>query len=137
MSGLDFWIGEWDAAWDGGAGTNHVTREYGGNVVVERFEAGPPEPFNGFSLSVADAEGTGWRQTWVDSTGSYWAFVGGPQSDGSFSFATPDRVDADDVWKRMVFFDIQADSFDWRWEFSDDEIIWVPRWEIRYRRRRT
>ena len=24
---LDFWLGEWNCAWDGGHGTNSVTRE--------------------------------------------------------------------------------------------------------------
>lgn len=136
MGGLDFWIGDWDASWDGGTGRNRITREYDGHVVVERFEAGPPEPFTGFSLSVADAEGTGWRQTWVDSTGNYWAFLGGPKPDGSFVFATPNRVDADNVWKRMIFANIEPDTFDWRWESSMDEQEWIPRWEISYRRRR-
>jgi hypothetical protein len=47
MSGLDFWIGDWDAAWDGGTGRNMVNRELADRVVVERFEAVGEEPFSG------------------------------------------------------------------------------------------
>ena len=135
MDALDFWIGEWDVTRDGGSGTNSVTRELGGNVVIERFETGPPEPFSGLSVSVPDQDTGGWRQTWVDSTGSYWTFVGSKQADGTFIFATPNRVDADQVFKRMVFSGIGPDSFDWRWEFSADGDHWDERWTIRYQRR--
>ena len=135
MDALDFWIGDWDVTWDGGSGTNRVTRELGGNVVIERFEAGPPEPFSGLSVSVPDVSNGGWRQTWVDSTGSYWIFVGGRQPDGTFVFGTETRVDAQQLFKRMVFSGIGPDSFDWRWEFSDDGEQWSERWKIRYQRR--
>lgn len=135
MTGLDFWVGEWTATWDGGSGSNTVTRELDGRVVVERFEAAGGEPFSGMSLSVPDVATGRWRQTWVDSSGSYWTFVGGPQADGSFVFETPERVDAEQAFKRMAFFDIRADAFDWRWEFSMDGENWEQRWAIRYRRR--
>lgn len=134
MSALDFWLGDWDAIWEGGAGINRVTRELGGKVIVERFEAGPPEPFEGLSVSVPDPTGSGWRQTWVDSNGSYWAFVGGPQNDGSFVFGTSERVDADQLFKRMVFHTITAHSFRWRWESSADGARWDEKWAISYQR---
>jgi hypothetical protein len=135
MPGLDFWIGDWDAAWDGGTGRNVVSRELDGRVVVERFEAHGDDAFSGMSISVQDADSGVWRQTWADSLGSYWTFEGGPQEDGSFVLATPTRVDADQVFKRMVFFDIAADAFSWRWEFSTDAASWQQRWAIGYTRR--
>lgn len=135
MAALDFWVGHWRATWDGGQGTNTVTRELGGQVVVERFEAAGDEPFSGLSVSVEDPGTGAWRQTWVDSEGSYWAFEGGPQPDGTFVFGTPGPVDRDQVFKRMVFSNIAADSFDWRWEFSVDGVAWDQRWAIRYERR--
>ena len=73
---LDFWLGSWIATWEGGGGTNIVTRELADAVVVERFEAAPPEPWSGMSVSVHDPTSERWRQTWVDSNGSYWHFVG-------------------------------------------------------------
>jgi hypothetical protein len=135
MPGLDFWIGDWDAIWDGGSGRSVVSRELGGRVVVERFEAAGDQPFSGMSLSVEDIASGTWRQTWADSAGSYWTFVGGPREDGTFAFATPEPVDADEVFKRMIFSNIAADTFDWRWEFSLDGESWGQRWAIRYRRR--
>ena len=134
---LDFWIGTWDCRWDGGAGTNTVTREMGGHVVVERFEAAGEEPFSGLSLSVPDPLTGHWRQTWVDSTGSYWAFVGGLRSDGTFVFGTTDRVDADQLYKRMIFSDIGPHAFAWRWEGSPDRRSWTQKWAIKYLRRGT
>ena len=46
-------------------------------VVVERFESLEPEQWSGMSLSVFD-EVHGWRQTWADSTGNYWALEDRP-----------------------------------------------------------
>ena len=51
---LDFWLGTWDATWEGGNGTNTISRELHDAVVIERFEAGPPEPWSGMSVSVHD-----------------------------------------------------------------------------------
>jgi len=77
---LEFWIGAWHCSWSGGHGTNSITRELDDRVVVERFKAEGPEPF--MSISVFD-ERVGWRQTWVDSNGSYWHFEGSTLDDGS------------------------------------------------------
>jgi hypothetical protein len=131
---LDFWLGTWDCSWDGGSGRNTVTRELGGHVVVERFEAFGEDAFDGLSVSVPDPVTGGWRQTWVDSTGSYWAFLGGLRTDGTFVLGTPDRVDADRLHKRMIFSDIGPDGFGWRWESSPDRRQWTLKWAITYRR---
>ena len=104
---LDFWLGTWTATWDGGGGTNTITRELADAVVVERFEAAPPEPWSGMSVSVHDPTSDRWRQTWVDSNGSYWHFVGTRTDEGTI-FATPDRVDHDQTYKRMVFSDMRT-----------------------------
>jgi hypothetical protein len=131
---LDFWLGEWDCTWEGGSGRNRITRELDGAVVVERFEAFASEAFTGTSLSVFDAHLGTWRQTWADSDANYWAFVGSA-ADGEVTFATPTRVDRDDVFKRMVFSDIEPERFRWRWESSPDGQRWTERWAIGYRRR--
>ncbi len=135
MDGLSFWLGEWDCTWDGGHGSNAVTVELDGHVVVERFESTAPQRFAGLSVSVPDPSGDGWRQTWVDSSVSYWHFEGGPQPDGTFVFATPEPVDEEQMYKRMVFSEIAEDGLAWRWESSHDASGWEQRWAIRYRRR--
>ncbi|MCY7304435.1 MAG: hypothetical protein LH654_15705 [Thermoleophilia bacterium] len=65
-SELDFWLGSWHARWEGGEGTNTITREFDDRVVVERFEGRPSMELTGYSVSVFDAEADLWRQTWVD-----------------------------------------------------------------------
>jgi hypothetical protein len=131
---LDFWLGDWDCVWDGGRGENHVTRELDGHVIVERFASLEPERWTGTSWSVHD-ERRGWRQTWVDSTGNYWAFHGDARPEG-FAFAVSDLEDGREVAKRMVFSGITADAFAWRWERSEDGgETWQELWSIAYRRR--
>lgn len=61
--------------------------------------------------------------------------MGGPRDDGTFVLGTDQPVDADRVYKRMVFSDITATSFSWRWESSPDGDDWQQRWAIRYTRR--
>lgn len=131
---LDFWVGEWVCTWDGGHGTNRITKEFDDHVVVERFTCLEPERWIGHSVSVHD-ERRGWRQTWVDSTGNYWALDGDPHPDG-FTFSVGElEEDGREVVKRMVFSRIEADRFDWRWERSyDDGESWELLWTIDYRR---
>lgn len=130
---LDFWLGEWSCTWDGGVGRNSITRELGDAVVTERFESLEPERWSGMSVNVFD-ELHGWRQTWVDSTGNYWALQGRSHPEG-FAFAVDEVENGRDITKRMVFSDIQADAFRWRWERSEDAgATWSELWVIDYRR---
>ncbi|HUG29080.1 MAG TPA: hypothetical protein VMQ65_01000 [Candidatus Limnocylindria bacterium] len=136
---LDFWLGEWECTWDGGHGTNRLSRILADKVILEEFEAAPDPDgsgaMQGRSWSVFDAGRGLWRQTWVDDQGSYFDLVG-DTVDGSFAFAraAPERGPA--ARQRMVFRDVEADRFRWTWEFSpDDGATWVTRWEIAYRHR--
>lgn len=133
-SAFDFWIGEWDCAFDGGRATNTITREFAGKVVQERFVAVAPQSWTGMSVSVYDTHSGIWRQTWVDEAGNYWGFVGA-LVDGNPSFGTAGPVDNDQVYKRMVFSNISDATFDWRWESSPDGAAWKVNWEIAYSRR--
>jgi hypothetical protein len=132
---LEFWLGSWDAAWDGGAGTNRLARILGGHVIHEQFEGGDPESrLHGQSWSVFDPERRLWRQTWVDDTGSYLDLLG-DRVDGWFGFVRPAPERGAAARQRMVFRDIEADRFRWTWELSlDDGATWDVRWEIDYRR---
>jgi hypothetical protein len=130
---LDFWLGDWDVSWgDGQRGTNRVVRILDGIVIQENFDGHPAMDFKGMSLSVFNARQGVWQQTWADSQGSYWHFTGEVRPD-SFIFATVDQIDGKPVHLRMVFFNIEADALDWRWERSDDGgSTWELRWQIRY-----
>jgi hypothetical protein len=138
-SELDFWLGDWDASWEGGHGTNRLAWILRDRVILEEFEeaaeSGGPDALHGRSWSVFDPDRHLWRQTWVDDHGSYLDLVGG-RADGWFMFerAAPERGER--ARQRMVFRDVTADAFQWTWESSpDDGRTWVLRWAIDYRRR--
>ncbi len=131
---FDFWIGEWDCSFEGGHAINTITRDFDGHVLTERFEMDTPQKWSGMSVSVYNADLNLWRQTWVDAGGAYWHFVGG-LVDGDPCFATPEPVDVDPLYKRMVFSGIGTDGFAWRWESSSDGNVWTENWAITYSRR--
>ena len=132
---FDFWLGEWQVTWgEGQQGTNRVDKILGGKVVRERFDGNPAMNFQGLSLSVYDSKAEQWRQTWVDNEGNYWAFNGRFEDD-QMILATEVAVKGKPVQLRMVFYNIEADEFDWKWERSDDNgRSWETRWQIRYTR---
>lgn len=35
---LDFWLGEWDVTWEGGHGTNRLSRILRDRVILEEFD---------------------------------------------------------------------------------------------------
>jgi hypothetical protein len=134
-SELDFWIGSWEVAWDGGTGTNRIGRILGDRVIHEQFEGADAESaLRGESWSVYDASRRLWRQTWVDDQGGYLDLVG-ERVDGSFAFSRAAPELGPVARQRMVFRDVGPDAFRWTWEFSpDDGATWQLRWEIAYRR---
>jgi hypothetical protein len=132
---LDFWIGEWDVIWEGGAGTSSITSTLDGCVILENFDAMPTWDFQGMSVSAFSAKLRLWQQTWVDNAGNYWHFTGG-MDDGRFIFTTQDTEEGREVSLRMVFSNISPDGLDWSWEGSDDcGSTWTSRWQIHYKRR--
>jgi hypothetical protein len=132
---FDFWIGSWDCTWDGGFGANTITRDLGGQVLVERFETETPEPFTGMSLTAFDRRRRRWLQGWADSAGNFWSFVGGPEGNRVVLTTVPAASHEDDL-KRMVFSDITRDSLEWNWERSDDGgQTWQSLWQIKYARK--
>ncbi len=134
---LDFWLGVWDVSWkrDGeqGKGRNVITRTLNDCVIEERFTVlGGERPFAGMSISIWDAKAGSWRQTWVDNSGGYMPFTGGPSPEG-FQF----RLDnpADNRTMRMIWKNVKNDSLDWHWQQSKDGgKTWQDRWVIHYRR---
>jgi hypothetical protein len=129
---FDFWVGEWDARWDGGHGTNTVTSELGGAVVFERFDGRPGVDLQGLSVSVFN--GGEWRQTWVDSDHGY-IDLHGAFADGTMLLHHERTTDDGVVAYRMVYTDIERDSFLWLWEREVDG-EWETLWRIDYTRRR-
>jgi len=133
---LGFWLGQWDVSWgDGLTATNRVELILEGAVIRETFDGRPGADFQGTSWSVYSQRLDCWRQTWVDSQGSYWAFSGGPQGE-RFILSTDDVRGSQPVKLRMSFYNIAADSLDWDWERSDDNgANWTLQWRLHYTRR--
>jgi hypothetical protein len=131
---FDFWVGEWDCVWHADGlehrGTNTVYADLGGMVVVENFDGRPSLDFQGLSLSAYDRAEQRWKQTWVDSDGTYLDFVGGFE-DGAMEL----RREAGGAVFRMRWEHIEPTGFDWSYARSDDGgETWTPLWEIGYSR---
>ena len=141
---LDFWVGDWIAEWGvppgspAGLGSNRVTRdEVGDCVITEHFEGAG---LKGFSISTYTPRAGVWRQVWMDDQGGYFDLVGGPVDgeDHVFQFETI-RANPSQPRQRMIWQDVTADSFTWRWQnkpaTAAEADPWQDQWVIRYRRR--
>lgn len=132
---FDFWLGDWDLERsDGVRARVRVTSTHDGCVIQEDFDGTPASPLTGRSLASFDRETGGWKQTWVDNFGSWFAFSGG-LDDGRMTL-TATYVNAGKTsLHRRVWSAITADSFEWSWETSDDEgKTWRTAWKFRGRR---
>jgi hypothetical protein len=128
---LDFWTGDWTLAvharkqpgseeWRDTTGIQHITRTLKGCAIEENFTAAPPIQFSGRSFSTYDAIAKKWRQTWVDDSGSYLAFTGGPEADGFALYGEPRDLGGKKFQMRMVWSKITHDALRWEWQRSED-----------------
>jgi hypothetical protein len=137
---LDFWIGEWNVEWENqdstiSEGTNLVNSILDGCVIEENFDGNPGMDFRGKSLSVYNHNKKIWQQTWVDDTGGYMIFTGSMEDDKMILSRTVETTKGA-LMQRMVFYNIQKDSFDWNWESSTDGgKNWKLNWKIKYTRK--
>jgi hypothetical protein len=143
---FDFWVGDWDLTWPAGQGnskdqpgkgTNHIEKILGDCIVQEHFENSITH-YQGMSVSAYSPQLHEWRQTWVDTDGSYLPF-NGTFHDGVMELRTPMHKgpDGTTITSRMVFKNIKPDSFDWDYQISkDDGKTWVDNWSIHYMRRK-
>ena len=130
---MDFWLGHWECKWDGGQGTNRIEKILEDRVVYEQFDGRPGMVMQGRSWSVYDSAMGKWRQTWVDSEGTYLDLVGGKEGD-RFALLLI-RLTEEMPFKRMIFQNITREAFDWHWQASTDGgKSWADSWYIRYQR---
>ena len=135
---FDFWLGEWDCTWhaDGleHVGTNSVYADLGGMVLVENFDGRPSLDYQGLSYSVYDRKAQCWKQTWVDSEGSYLDFAGSFEN-GVMELRRNGEVDGVPALFRMRWENIETNGFDWSYQRSEDGgTSWTALWEIGYSR---
>lgn len=133
---FDFWLGDWEAKWynpDSSIiyGSNSITKILDGKVIEENFIS-PTQNFKGKSLSVYNPIRKSWHQAWTDNQGGYYDFIGLFEKDRRiFSTDTSKKI-----IQRMVFYNIQKDSFSWDWESSRDAgKTYQLSWRIFYTRK--
>ncbi len=135
---LDFWLGTWEftmrsrptptAEWTVSKGINEVSRTMANKVILESFDS---PGLKGKSWSVFSAANKQWNQTWVDESGGYLTFTGGPEG-ANFIFRT---AEVNHQQSRMVFKNIKKDSFTWDWEGTKDGgKTWLLMLQIDYTR---
>lgn len=135
---MDFWIGEWDVHWsssDGqmGFGTNSISREHGGCVIVERYQD-RTTPFSGTSIS-SYRRGLGrWTQTFMATGGFFYQATGGPADDGAIELRLVPQAESQPEG-RVRFEDIGPNSFTWRFQMKPAGEEWKDLTSSRYIRR--
>ncbi|MES1228423.1 MAG: DUF1579 family protein, partial [Armatimonadota bacterium] len=136
---FDFWVGDWDIKtetrpdprkeeWTNNTGKNHVEKILGSEVVQENF-TGPN--LVGKSWSAYDSVAKVWRQTWVDNQGGYISLDGKFENGVMTLYTTPNMSGRK---YRMVYQDIQTDSFLWKWEVQMKDGKWAPMFICHYTR---
>lgn len=136
-SQFDFWIGSWDLTWnDTSHGTNTVLKIMDGCTVNENFND-PVMRYSGSSWSVYDPQTKMWQQTWVDNQGGYISLTGKfENNEMALQTATKKLPDNTEVIYKMVFYNINSQTFDWRWQSSKDSgSTWKTDWLIHYKRK--
>jgi hypothetical protein len=133
---FDFWLGEWQVHSADGklAGTNNITREYGGCVLHERYST--PRGYSGESLNTYDPGRQVWHQTWVDNQGTLLllegrTIKGGMRLEGQ-------NVGADGkVTKHRITWTANADgSVRQFWESTDATGEWTTAFDGKYTKRK-
>ncbi|MCB0722093.1 MAG: DUF1579 family protein [Ignavibacteriae bacterium] len=137
---MDFWVGEWNASWQDNegntkTGTNTISKILGGCALQENFSTSDGS-FVGKSFSVYNTRKGYWEQTWVDNSGAFLSFTGGPSGDKVILSREVNTKDGRHIMQRMIFSDIKPDAFTWDWESStDDGTTWNLNWRINYTRK--
>jgi hypothetical protein len=152
MQEMDWFIGEWNVEsrmlmdaeadeWLEESLTTEHTYDLGGHVIIERFY-GPlgGEPFEALSIRKYNPATGKWMQRWMDtSTGPILSWEGQMEGDEFIGYSTFFLDDegniAGDNAVREIFYNITEDSFDWRYEQTQDGgETWTVAWELVYTR---
>ncbi len=136
---FDFWVGDWEVSWetpDGkiAKGMNRITKILGDKVIQEDFKD-ESKTFQGRSLSIYDARTTQWKQTWVDTDGSHFNFIGAMENGQPIFRTNMIEKDGQKIIYKMIFKDITSSNFFWEWRKTEDNgTTWKTLWKIKYSR---
>jgi hypothetical protein len=140
---FDFWLGDWDvvpntpsSAAPARPGRNVITKEYGGCVVVERWDGAG---LTGSSFNIYDRSRDEWVQTWVDSSGGLHHYRGRLQ-DGKMVFSgevplPPGAKFAGRRTVRLTFFKLGPDKVRQLSESLMPDGSWTVNYDLIYTRR--
>ncbi|WP_258103456.1 hypothetical protein [Marinoscillum sp. MHG1-6] len=139
---FDFWVGEWQVAWDEGngvevLGTNTIAKSLDDKVIIENFRItrGKSAGFKGMSMSVYQKRFKRWKQVWSDNQGGYFDFTGAVDGDKRMFATAVTEKNGKQQQQRMVFYDIEENSMTWDWEKTEDGgKTWSLLWRIFYTR---
>jgi hypothetical protein len=129
---FDFWLGQWQVHTPDGklAGTNGITREYGGCVLHERYTT--PRGYSGESLNMYDAGRKVWHQTWVDNEGVL-LLLEGRLIDGRMRMEGQNAGDDGKITKHRITWTPNPDgSLRQLWESTDATGRWITAFDGRY-----
>lgn len=132
---FDFWVGEWNV--EGPAGTPPATSSIqlieNRCVVAENFTLGS---YNGRSFSFYDPVSDKWRQTYVDTNGSSYSFVGAYR-EGAMRFeGEVHRNNGKTARVRMTLFNLGPAQVRQLGEVSNDGgQTWQVGFDFMYRRK--
>jgi hypothetical protein len=131
---FDFWIGDWEVRTPDGklAGTNRITREYGGCVLHEQYIT--DRGYSGESLNLYDASRKLWHQTWVDSTGTLLLLEGGPREGRMVLEGQTLDEDAKPIRHRITWTANPDGSVRQFWESTDNAGKWGTAFDGQYKR---
>jgi hypothetical protein len=131
---FDFWLGEWQVRTPDGklAGTNRITREYGGCVVHERYAT--PGGFSGESLNIYDPGRKVWHQSWVDSSGTLLLLDGGFRNGSMVLEGQTIGADAQPTRHRITWTPNADGSVRQLWESTDAKGQWAIAFDGAYTR---
>jgi hypothetical protein len=132
---FDFWLGEWKVRTPDGklAGTNRITREYGGCVLHERYDTGGG--YSGESLNIYDAGRKVWHQSWVDSSGTLLLLDGGLRDGNMVLEGQTTGADAKTTRHRITWTPKADGSVRQLWESTDAKGQWTIAFDGQYTRK--
>lgn len=137
-----FWIGTWEGTWSEGNGgqgkaINNVHTILDGQAIQEIFEVteGSSKGFKGTSISAYIPKAGAWKQNWFDNQGAHFDFTAEVHTEHKMFVTGITEKDGKKHQQRMVFYNIENDSFTWDWEQSNDGgKTWKLSWRIHYKR---
>ena len=132
---FDFWLGGWEVHTPDGklAGTNHISVEYDGCVIHERYTT--PGKFTGESLNIYDPSRKVWHQTWVDNSGMLLLLEGGIRNGNMVMEGEITGADGMVARHRITWTPNQDGSVRQLWESTDKEGNWTTAFDGMYTRK--